>query len=543
MKPKRTASVGALRLISAVLAFLFISCSVKQNSSEFPRNLQEVDALVSSGETVQALKKLAKLRPRARTSAQWLSIAKRERSLGNYDAAAETLLAAVESIPANKDLSGVLVDTLIEANRIEEACSYSRVLSDTTYQSLSAYAELLKAGKEDPFNLDPSIWKDAFHATGDQRFLLNAALLLAYAGKISEAQSLEGSARDNALFWAMLNFDAGFYERVFHHLPPDTASSRSLPEILLMADSAALLADISQARIFWQRLLDKDPFFSPYPYYNLAASSPLPYEAESFLESCLLFFPSYYPALARYVRSVPEESEKTVFNALDMELAESGFISLEMQEKQRYAPLDAEKARRFLDAALAVPLSPPDSRLFIEEFKFSQGRDSDTVRSSSDMWILLEKLPHDSVLHSYALWYFASIGNYDACFGLNSSTVGSDGLFYRGLEAALQGDLEEAEKAFLLSADKMENSWFILANIARIKQRKGEYEAALQWFLDAGAIVANNRLKSRIHYEAAKILLELRYVERAELELRYAIEMDASNYLSGMLLRELEAGK
>lgn len=461
-------------------------------------------------------------------------------------------------MPASIELTAVLADTLIEMDQSDAACAYSRALTDSPFASTASLAEITRAAKADPYKIDPVFWTLAYRATGNPYFQRNAVVLYARNGNFSEACAIgltDNILADDAYFHALLCYDSGFYERVFHYLDKSSVSGRSSPELALMADSAARMNDTPSARVFWISDITVNPSLSPLPYYNLSLTSDNSLEGRANLESCFGYFPAYYPAVVRYVRSIPLKTMSGPESPITLELEKKGFRSLENEEKLRNAPLDAKAARKVLDAALSRPEAAQDSRFVLEDFRFNQLNSVDAVRSASEMWKLLERKPGDPFIHSYAVWYFAFIRNFDACFALNREVISTPGpsvtsgvpddagAFYRGLEAAFRGDLVRSEEEFRIVANNEQDAWCALANIAKLHVKKNDFASAFDEISIAAGLAPDNKIKSELFYESAKILLESRENEKALHLLGYALEIDPSNYKAVLLIHELEAVK
>jgi len=546
-KAARSSEVtGMLRVCAAasavVCAFFFLSCAPSDPAAGFARKLKSTDTTIAAGETEKALKILVSLRKSASSASNWLSIAKRERSLDRYDQAETTLRKALHRLPANESVTAVLVDTLIEEKKFTEAAGFSDILRSTRHTPLLSYAGI--HGAEAVAGLgaaDPQWWQWAHDATGNPLFRRNAAVMHAVAGNFAAACSLAPVDPDRAYFNALLCYDANFDERVFVHLPVAGIGERTARELSLMADSASRLEDRPLGRVLWATLVLRHPGYSPLPYYNLSVTSENAYDEKTVLESCLSLFPSYYPAVARYVRSVPPPLRAGPTDPVAAELARSGFMTLDAEDGLLYSPVDADRAAGALERALAAEDAAADMRLQLESFRFAYAHNSDTIRSASQMWKLLETTGNDPVVHRYAVWYFSSIRNFDSAFTLNRALGEGAIPFYTAMEAAAEGDLDAALAAFALAADTAGESCPALANIARIRVRRNEFAAAIEDLSVATGLTDDDRIKSALQYETALILSGMHMPGRSASIAGYALELDPSNYRAARLLEELDA--
>lgn len=550
------ASISAAFALFSCL--VFFSCSRSDSGTAFSRKLEKIDTVISAGDSAAALKRLALLRKDARNATHWLSIAKRERALDSGDGAIKTLLGALRAYPTNTVIMAALADTEIEMGKLDDALSRAAPLSGTPYGSLAVYAAVMKGRSGFVPGMDANAWSEAWALTNDPVFLRDAAVISAAAGDFSRAASTAVSWRSTVAsrvvgfdvdegdaglslansLCARLSYDAGLYDRVARYYSRN-ATDLSLADLRLLADAAWLGKDSAAARVLWRALLDRDPKASPIPWYNLAATAPSFAEEKALLRDGLALFPAYVPVVTRYVRSVPLDVKKQELDPVAAELERAGFESLGMEAERMSLPVDAAAAQRVLDAAISVS---GDIRLKIEAARFSGKMTADTIRTSSALWKLLEANPGDATLVSWACWYFASIGNYDASFSLNGNDPARVMPFYSALAEAMAGYLDAAEKDFSTFRDNVTDGWRALANIARIREKRDELSSALEYLDAATKMAPDDHARSALQYETARLLVKSRYPDRAEKALEYAVSLDPSNYRALTLLRKLTAG-
>ena len=569
MKIGRRSRIGLVRsfLCLAVFAACFVSCRNDGSGHDFSYKLKKIDSYIVSGEKKRAVKNLRSLRALAGSSGQWLSIAKRERNLDCYEDAAVTLKAALKALPANESITAVLTDTLTKLGLYTEACTVSKSLVKTPYAPLAAYAEIQRTLLQGNSTPDASWWELAWAGSGNEAFRRNAAVLYAGNGNFAAACSLyrddaglsggtelspqEGlpgaeetkPVAEDAFFRALLCYDGGFYDLVSEILP-SIDDERLTPEMItVLADTACKKHDMGLARSLWEVAVERDPVRSPVPYYDLAVTAESAVSARDSLETCLSFFPSWYPAVVRYVRSVPDAAPARQNDPVTSVLEQAGFMTLEMEEQKRNAPVDAQKAEKILSIALAKEAPSPDVRFRIEALRFARLRDSDVERSVAGIWKLLETYKNNPVLQDYAVWYLALTDNYEDSFALNRSKSSGEDPFFSGMEAAYSGDLDKALEKFALEANSEQNAWAALANTACIYAKRQDWDKASETIASAADIAPDDRMRSRLHYKAAVYLQSMNSPERMRNELGYALDLDPLNRRAAMLLRALDAKK
>lgn len=547
--PSRSADRAKLRRIAvfalALSLTLVASCGGASGDS-FSRGLGLADSIASQGDTGKSLNRLKRLRKKASSASQWLSIAKRERALGDSRAAVKTLQAGMRKLPTNPLLGAVLADTLNGLGEYDKAMAYHDLVSQTKYASVTALSMIRETSVTFPPIMDPGIWVVAYDATGNPACLRNAAVLYAAMGKMGEAlaaadREYRVTGRDPYLC-ALIAYDASRFDASVSYL---SVPLESLPDrdLFLLADAMSSLGKLDDARIVWQHCVAVAAGLSPVPWYNIALTEPDWAGQKQRLEECIRLFPSYYPSVARYARSVPRAATNDEKDFVEEELRSIGFLTLKMEAEMRSAPVEAERARQMLDAALAVS---DDSRFLIEDLRFEQFENPDADRTAGRMWKLLERRSEDPLVRAYARWYFASIGNYDSAFSIKDKTpsdnpvAASEASFYLGLEAARLGDLAGAERHFQAVSNDAENSWCALANIARIRERREDYQGAADDLATAADLARDARAKSRLYAEAARLYIKLQSDDRARMLLGYAVELDPSNYAAIDFLRRFK---
>lgn len=561
-----------------VFATLLPSCSASRADASFAKKIDKIDTLVLAGKNASALRSLSHLRNRAGSATQWLSIARRERELGDYSASVKTLKVALASLPANEALRAVMADSLIELGSFESAFTAATLTSEK-FAPLKAYAEIKRSLAAATLP-SPECYARAFDATGNALFRNNAAALYAGLGnyaaacalfpeevkpssdvtaqiedaQIEDEQYLEPLPPD-LYFHALLCYDGLKYDSVLELLPEIDDPRLTREMSALLADCAWQTGDSTRSRAIWERLIAQYPDYSPIPYYDLAVTSGDFADEYARLEQCLALFPSWYPAVARYARSVAwrdidarsegtGESIPTDEGARDVaerSLLEAGFMSLDMEAARRNSRISRDKAAAALERALTADSSAPDVRLKIEAIRFSLGEDRDILRSSAEMWKLLEAYDDNPVLYQYATWFFAATGNFDTAFSLNRANPGGANPFYSGLEAAMAGKMADAVEEFDKVANSETDSWTALANVARLVAKARDYNRAAETASLAASMAPDARVKSRLYGDQAEYLVALNQKDTAQKILAYALNLDPFNYRAAAYLRKLNS--
>ena len=545
-RAKNRARFRRIAVFAIVISLAFVASCGGASDDSFSRGLRLADSIAAQGDTGKSLNKLKKLRKKALSASQWLSIAKRERALSDPRAAVKTLETGMRKLPTNPLLGAVLADTLNGLGEYDKAMAYHDIVASTKYASVTALSIINETSLTFPPIMDPAIWVVAYDATGNAACLRNAAVLRATMGKMGEAladadREYRATGQDPYLC-ALIAYDASRFDASVGYLdaPLESLSDR---ELFLLADAKCSLGDTEGARAVWLRSIAVAPGLSAVPWYNVALTEADWAGQKQRLEESIRLFPDYYPSVARYARSVPRVNTNVEKDFVEEELRAVGFLTLKMEAEMRSAPVEAARARQMLDAALA---KSDDARFLIEDLRFEQLENPDNDRTAGRMWKLLERRSDDPIIRAYARWYFTSIGNYDSAFSIKDKASSEDPVaaskasFYLGLEAARTGDLAEAEKYFQSVSNDAEDSWCALANIARIRERREDYPGAAEDLATAADLARDARTKSRLYAEAARLYIKLQSDERARMLLGYAIELDPSNYAAIDFLRRFK---
>lgn len=531
-------------LIVALMAATLIltgACGLFNAKARFSSELSQVDAEIGAGRDDEALKRLRRLRKNAGSASQWLSIAKRERSLDSWESASETLYLALYKMPANDSLNAVLIDTLYRAGKADEAISRARSQTGTEFALQAAALDILGSSFSGKPTRDPRSWETASKKLGGSVWLRNAAVWHAFVGNLPAACAAVTASRAETdperKMNALLFYDAGFPEEAERNLRAiNTADPESQA---LLADSYLERRNDANAVTVWARIVNDWPGFSPVPWYNLAVMAPTLEVSNVYLERLLDAYPSYFPAIARYVAHYIGADAKKEKDSLTRELETRGMYSLSMKDEALSHPATLESVSNRLESAISSTAGAPDIRLLIERLKVEDHETSDPGLSGSRIWKLLENYSDNGLLVRYAMWYFLKSGQYETSFSLNRERAGVPDPFYAGIELAMKGDLDAAETCFKDCAASREDSWAALANLAVISKKKGHVADAVDYLYRATSFAPGNREASDLQYEAAILLSAERDTRRAEQVLMRSLELNPANERASVMLRRL----
>ncbi len=572
-------SLACVFLVIVVSAAVFVvSRNAARDSESWYRKLARADELIASGDARNAARILLSLRKGAAGSGQWLSIYKRERSLGLSTRSMDTLKKALVKSPASESLAAVLAYALAEAGSLDDAARVAKPLRAGRFAALSASLELQSALSAEDINLiDTECLEVAYDVTGIPSFLRNAVALSAergemgvaceYARKLVGYDAGNGIGGDNGrdagseaggrerYLAALVHYDAGLYGDALRLL--DRAGTvPSAHELELRADAAWRVGNArgsEDAARAWAESTERFPDRSPVAWFNLSValedgSEEGRRESVRAIDSCLDRFPKYYPAVARFARlAVTREptrraagSSGRASDPVSEYLIERDFLSEDARAELLPPDYTVDRAVSLLDAACAGETHALDARFLIERSRLRFALDPDKTRSNAEIWRLLERSPDDPFVGGYAVWHFVSVGEYATAFSINEGLSDGRLRFYSGLEAAMSGKLERALEEFQAGAAAGDESWVSLANIAAVHERSGNVPRAIDELSLAAGMAPANADQSRLHLRLARLLVRSRLIDRAASVLGYALELDPSNHRARALLSELE---
>ena len=556
---KRTKTNLFLILIGGILLCFTTACSTTDKNELFQQKLNSIDSSIQEGSAQKALDSLRALRKKAQVPIHYLSIAKRELQLHSPAEALQSVQTGLKKHPNDPMLKAALTHTLIQEDRIEDAAAAAESLLGTSYTGIGTEALILADKVKQTYRTPVPFWQEGFRLTGEHIFLENAAAVLAHQGDIAQAAALRSRiAKEEALrspyFWSCLAYDIGNFQPVLNDLVYSLAYTdmAGLPannpkafeyarrHLLLAADASAGLGDMEQARGFWQMYIDRYADSSSEVFYNLAMTAPTQDEKAEILIDCISQNPGYYPAVAQYVRAWSAiNAAHDQKNPLDEYLQSKDFFSLEMEKNLFVSSAFTLSAEQVLEEAKAA--DSDDIRFLLEEFRYRYVQPKNYAQGNGEMWKILEAHPHNPLVKSYARWYFASSGDFNACFGIDKTDNHDDDVFYDGVRRAVQGYSTAALKNF--TEVENENGYKIPAAVdqAYIYDARNEPDMAVRYFCRAAELLSDNHTKSKMLYEAAQIYAKRNGIPEAISLLNQSLKLDPENHRANVLKQKLIA--
>lgn len=399
----------------------FFSCSKNTEKSSFAVSLETVDSFIQQGQSSDALRLLKKTSKSAYSAPARIGIYRRFITLGDKSLAEKTLAKALRKLPENKELRAVYAHFLLREGRTDEALKVSAPLSSSKYGSIYAEA-VLKSNKENDLlsmELSP-VYRDCYVATGDGKWLVNAALPFLKAGNYGSAASLLDKIENNeALFWAAVEYDAGNYDLCIDCLEYAKSNGIMDKTIPLSSDSYIMLGDYDSAEKEREKLISRAEIDSslsvpPLVYVNSAIWS---YNAKQYARAYSLLMkvimnnPDNVPALLAYGKFARIESSPEEQDMFEQTLRKTTLRSFTMQQKDERPRFLISDALYRIDSLLEKQsrVGQKDGKLVVERLSLWLGENSSLPQNKleSEIWKTLEMNETGTDLYPQELVQFA----------------------------------------------------------------------------------------------------------------------------------------
>ena len=194
-------------------------------------------------------------------------------------------------------------------------------------------------------------------------------------------------------------------------------------------------------------------------------------------------------------------------------------------------------AEQVLDNAVSV--NSDDLRFLLERFRYRYAQPKSDAQAGGEMWKILEDHPHHPLIKTYARWYFASSGDFNACFGIDKTDNHYTDAFYDGIRKAVQGYSNASLENFAEAEKDSRYTVPVTVNQAYIYDARNEPDKAITYFMRAAELFTDTRQKSKMLYEAARIYAGRNGIPEAIALLKRALELDPINHRASVLKQKL----
>ena len=552
-----------LLIVSSLL--VLTGCTKKSANFSFATSMDTVDSMIALGQMKEANDLLKDASTVASEPNEWFAIYKRYIRTGNTKEAGKLMKKAYKKCPGNAEVAAIYAHHLIQEKNYDDAYKVAVRLENTPYGSILSELRLKKAKAENNYLKREFVqtFCDAAYATGNDRYLRNAAVIEAYNGFIQNALALHPNGEtynEDKLFWALISYDAGNFAQTYIDLAMMEPSAEVM---MLKADAALYLDEQKSAFEFWKGALKYDPGLSPVPYYNLAHYAELndmQAERGEFLILLMKYFPDYVPGLAAYGNYAYDITHREPEDAITSAVRKAGFKSLNMEQRDTAPVVPVEDALARMEELIA---KTGDEAITVERAKLQwRNADKSPDQKLVDVWFLLEKYPENENLKYYAVWLLCKLKRYDEAQTMFSKFLankyGNNDI--KDIVSSLSA--LECEYAAYLSAINVPNeqtpdyklavklyqnlvahdtkSVPVLMNYGLIRYSESHLQEAFDLYNKALRLTSDETMKAEIQYRMGCVYAAQKNMKDALMCLSYCLQLNPEHAKARLLYKRLE---
>lgn len=558
-------------LFLLVLGTLFLTgCQKNSQSSSLSSRLSLIDGYIAQNQVKDAVSLLKKAQKSAYSVAQRLSIIKRYRKLGAFEESEKYLLASVKKLPDSVELTAVLVQYLLEEDRVEEAAPYAQKLKGTWFDSLYVETCLRQAASSSVFYDEQfsEMYQSAYKATGDSRWLINSAVLLAARGNLKDAARLHPgtySTEEAPFFWALLDYDAENYNRciegcsfIIDNCPEDREAAK-----LVCSDAWLQTGEYAHAYDYWLSQIEAGDA-PAVVYKNAAYYAVLNNDyamAFTLLTDVTSKYPEYVPALIAYVNfAIRGDAEQKAYEAERNAFRAGNLKTIAMEAMDAVPRIPLQDAMLKLEKSIEEHYSP---ELLVEYTRVCwQMQKLSEEACLAELWSLLEETRladrYEPYMVNWAVCWLCSHHNEAAAESLFASHIET----VYGLENPVMyvNELDDWEcelaawfalnngqysDARILYENRMYEREMlpgtsVLMNCAAVYTVEHDYLKALEVYSALAPDVEDAVMLSEIQYRIGVIQYDMNEKRNALLSLTYSVKLNPDNHRARLLLKQIE---
>ena len=535
-----TGLILAMLIVTIMLLIIFVlgenpGINFRSMNLNFRQQLGVFDTynvaqMVLDGEDPVLIERLlTEIQEKALSVEDHLSVLKRHREIAYLDrryinlyitAAQNALKSHPHSAPlAATAAEAILMGSVTAGENRELLISYAANLTQPRFSLIELGLRII-AGELDnaetaasiqwlPLLLDQDL--SSLPALIREELEVNQFLLHAYHGNISSAnftlsRLLSGQRSSDTLVRMSAEYH---YDHENFNRAADLYMQLNTERDQALAASALTLAGIGSARNIWLSLTGaENPDIRLRSIYNLSSSSQSTLENLNWLEMIIALpmdsnnlIRTY--SLLRYLRLLDPARSMAILDSNDMR--QNPLLDLELLRLELYN----------------LPAR----------------------RSDGEVWLLLGRHPQSESLHEWAAWYFdyRRLYNETSLVLRDASRQDMDGSWmdlHRGLSLLIEGRIEEGE--MLLEGMLMgTRDWRIAGNLGRIQESRRNFNAALEYYEIAAALVTENKAAAQIQLRISRCLEVLGRIQESRRALQLALDFDPDNL---QIHRELRRG-
>ncbi len=589
-----------LILIFSFFVFTFISCSASSHEESFTSALDRIDMYISMQNPNDALDELKRLEKKVYSSYERLGIYKRYILLNEIQNAQKVLVEGLKKLPDNLELCAVYSQFLMRnsANqnvKSEDIFPYVSKLLGTKYESIYSEYKIRLAiqNAQDFFSQEfVSIFENAYESSFDSKWLFNAAAIYIKNGDFNKAASLypkKIQSLDDALFWAFVSFDNGFYSQSLDSLlfnpkilDDATNDNRIFEFLALEADNYFILGENQESFNIRNQIITKWKNLNAFEKLDLKKSSETSFVEKAYannivyfaslnddenhyktLTEALEFFPNSAEILSLYGNFALEVSRRPKEDEFLQELRRRNLKTLQMEKNDEQVNIEFSDVLAHFDDSISVEKNP---QVIVKKQMFEDEINRNEIAESNvKVWALLERNMDkngnlDEEIVHYGISKFLQNKNFDDAKRLFEKNIKNKNdedcklweLEYKAYFAAENQNIKEAFELYskiikicenkIPISESQDNSEILInsyVNIAFIYEGLGKNDFALESLNKAFSKTNSAKEKSEILYRMALISYNSGDERNAIRSLQYAINLDSENKNARLLLKRV----
>lgn len=594
-----------LILLFSFFVSIFISCSASSHEESFTSALDRIDMYISMQNPKDALEELKNLEKKAYSSYERLGIYKRYILLNENQSAQKVLVEGLKNLPDNLELCAVYSQFLMrnsnsENLKTEDIFPYASKLLGTKYESI--YSEymirLAMQNAKDFFTQEfVSIFENAYKSSSDSKWLFNAAAIHIKNGDFNKAASLypkKIQSLDDALFWACVSFDNGFYSQSLDALllepkfaTETTNDTRIFEFLALESDNYFILGENQEAFNIRNKIIENWKNLNAFEKIDLKKSPKVSFVEKSYannvayyaslkddekryetLTEALEFFPDSEEILSLYGNFALELYLRPTEDEFLQELRRRNLKTLQMEKKDAFAGIEFADVFNQFEYSLSLENSlrkNPSVIVKKQMFEDEVNRNESSEKSNVQVWTLLERNSDkdgnlDLEIVHYGISKFIQNKSFNDARRLFEKYIKNKNdedcklweLEYKAWFAAEGKNIKEAFELYskiikiyenkIPVSDGQDNSETIInsyINIAFIYEGLGKNNLAMESLNKAFSKTNSAKEKSEILYRMALISYTSGDEKNAIRSLQYSLNLDSENKNARLLLKKV----
>ena len=542
--------------------FFFFGCSDEKQDGSFSQQLSLIDACIQNNQLQDAVALTDKAAENAMGLEKQLSIIKRYVKLGETAKNKAFVEKALKKQPEVPELNAIYANILLSEGNVLDAVKHTDMLTNTKWSPLYTEVILRQAVADNIFTDGDytDFFVKAAGATHNEQWLVDAAVVEARRGNYQKAAAITPAVSEvgkNALFWAIINYDAGNY---LECIDLCGVAGSTTDAVLLASDAWLMAGENKAADDYWLSVIQNTKKSVPKEIYCNAALYAIRTDdledAFNILVGMVSLYPDYDAGLSVYADYALKTSGSMITEP-------SSALSTLQQLKQYSVPsIPVSDALYRMETSLSKEFRAP---LYVEYLrtKWLSGGYS-PVSCRQDLLLALEKYrsgdKRDPYLTDFtSCWMLRNYYENEACglfydymvekYGFGASAFADNVSLLDDRECMLaawfrlnDGFVDEAKKLYetYIFDRGCINDTVAAMNLGAIYTATGAFSKALELYGSLAGTTAEPDLASEVHYRMGYIQADRNDKKNALLSLSYSVKLNPDNNKARLLLKTLQ---